>query len=81
LRIFLRPSVCLCVALQLGYREVGASVTPNSYEEARRQVADGRQYERTLGGPLQLAACCASAYTCWCSSSTVPMKSGVLPQP
>ncbi|MGH3274123.1 MAG: helicase-related protein, partial [Streptosporangiaceae bacterium] len=36
---------------------VGASVTPNTYEEARRQVADSRQYERSLGGPMQLAVC------------------------
>jgi hypothetical protein len=41
---------------------VGSSVTPNRYEEARRQVADSRQYERSLGGPMQLAACP------WCGS-------------
>jgi len=41
---------------------VGSSVTPNSYEEARRQVTDSRQYERSLGGPMQLAACP------WCGS-------------
>jgi hypothetical protein len=41
---------------------VGSSVTPNSYEEARRQVNDSRQYDRNLGGPLQLAACP------WCGS-------------
>ncbi|MGH3401540.1 MAG: DISARM system helicase DrmA [Streptosporangiaceae bacterium] len=41
---------------------VGSSVTPNSYEEARRQVSDSRQYERSLGGPMQLAACP------WCGS-------------
>ena len=41
---------------------VGSSVTPNSYEEARRQV-DRRQAVRAqLGGPLQLAACP------WCGS-------------
>ena len=41
---------------------VGSSVTPNSYEEARRQVSDSRQYERSIGGPMQLAACP------WCGS-------------
>ena len=41
---------------------VGSKVTPNSYEDAARQVADGRQQERMLGGPLQLAACP------WCGS-------------
>ena len=46
---------------------VGSKVTPNSYEEARRQVADSRQYDRALGGPLQLAACP------WCGS---PLSGG-----
>jgi hypothetical protein len=41
---------------------VGASVTPNSYEEARRQVTDAQGQEGSLGGPLQLAACP------WCGS-------------
>jgi len=41
---------------------VGSSVTPNIYEEARRQVIDSRQYERSIGGPMQLAACP------WCGS-------------
>ena len=46
---------------------VGSKVTPNSYEEASRQVADGRQQDRLLGGPLQLAACP------WCGS---PLSGG-----
>jgi hypothetical protein len=41
---------------------VGASVTPNSYEDAERQITESRGYERTIGGPLQLAACP------WCGS-------------
>ncbi len=41
---------------------VGASVTPNSYEDAYRQVTEARQAEQSLGGPLQLAACP------WCGS-------------
>jgi hypothetical protein len=46
---------------------VGSKVTPNDYEEARRQVADARQQDRALGGPLQLAACP------WCGS---PLSGG-----
>ncbi len=42
---------------------VGSSVTPNNFDEARRQVEDSRQYERSLGGPMQLAACP------WCGSA------------
>jgi hypothetical protein len=41
---------------------VGVTVTPNSYEDAYRQVTEARQMERALGGPLQLAACP------WCGS-------------
>jgi Helicase conserved C-terminal domain len=41
---------------------VGVTVTPGSYEDAQRQVADARQADRSLGGPLQLAACP------WCGS-------------
>jgi hypothetical protein len=41
---------------------VGVTVTPNSYEDAYRQVTEARQVERALGGPLQLAACP------WCGS-------------
>jgi Helicase conserved C-terminal domain len=41
---------------------VGSKVTPNSFEEAERQVTDARQQDRMLGGPLQLAACS------WCGS-------------
>ena len=41
---------------------VGSKVTPNSFEEAERQVVDARQQDRALGGPLQLAACP------WCGS-------------
>lgn len=41
---------------------VGVTVTPNSYEDAYRQVTEARQMERSLGGPLQLAACP------WCGS-------------
>jgi hypothetical protein len=46
---------------------VGSKVTPNSYEEAARQVAEARQQDRVLGGPLQLAACP------WCGS---PLSGG-----
>jgi hypothetical protein len=46
---------------------VGASVTPNSYDDAANRVAEARQYERTLGGPLQLYACP------WCGS---PLSGG-----
>ncbi len=41
---------------------VGSSVTPNSYEEAKRQVTDAQGQDAALGGPLQLAACP------WCGS-------------
>jgi hypothetical protein len=41
---------------------VGASVTPNNYEDAERQITESRGYERTIGGPLQLVACP------WCGS-------------
>jgi len=41
---------------------VGSKVTPNSFEEASNQVASGREQDRMLGGPLQLAACP------WCGS-------------
>lgn len=41
---------------------VGSSVTPNSYEEARRQVDDARGGRSGPGGPLQLVACP------WCGS-------------
>ncbi len=59
---------------------VGSSVTPNSYEEARRQVADSRQYERALGGPLQLAACpwCGSPLTGSRDLSTNDLRRRVL---
>ena len=46
---------------------VGSKVTPNSFEEAERQVTDARQQDRALGGPLQLAACP------WCGS---PLSGG-----
>ena len=36
---------------------VGSSVTPNSFEEARRSVEDSRGVDEALGGPLQLASC------------------------
>lgn len=36
---------------------VGSKVTPNSFEEAKRQVEDSRGADDALGGPLQLAAC------------------------
>ena len=36
---------------------VGSSVTPNTYDEARRAVQDARGVDEALGGPLQLAAC------------------------
>jgi hypothetical protein len=41
---------------------VGSSVTPNSFEEARRSVEDSRGVDEALGGPLQLASCP------WCGS-------------
>ncbi len=36
---------------------VGSKVTPNNFEEAKRQVEDARGADDALGGPLQLAAC------------------------
>ncbi len=36
---------------------VGSKVTPNSYDEARRQVDDQQGSDGGLGGPLQLVAC------------------------
>ncbi len=36
---------------------VGSSVTPNSFDEARRSIEDTRGTDDSLGGPLQLAAC------------------------
>lgn len=36
---------------------VGSSVTPNSFEEARRAIEDIQGSEDEIGGPLQLAAC------------------------
>jgi hypothetical protein len=41
---------------------VGSSVTPNTFEEAERQITESRGYERIIGGPLQLAVCP------WCGS-------------
>ncbi|WP_331758103.1 DISARM system helicase DrmA (plasmid) [Nocardia sp. NBC_01377] len=41
---------------------VGSSVTPNSFEEARRSIEDSRGVDDALGGPLQLASCP------WCGS-------------
>lgn len=41
---------------------VGSSVTPNSFDEARRAIEDVRGAEDAMGGPLQLAACP------WCGS-------------
>ncbi|CAM5674152.1 hypothetical protein STENM327S_07614 [Streptomyces tendae] len=35
---------------------VGKSGTPNSFEEAKRQIDDNRNPDGQLGGPLQLAA-------------------------
>ena len=32
---------------------VGSKVTPNSYDEARRQIDDSRGQEGAVGGPLQ----------------------------
>jgi hypothetical protein len=46
---------------------VGSKVTPNSYDDAESAVAEGRQQDRALGGPLQLAACP------WCGS---PLSGG-----
>lgn len=36
---------------------VGSSVTPNSFEEAKRQVEDKKDRENPAGGPLQLIVC------------------------
>ena len=41
---------------------VGASVTPNSFEDAERQITESKGYEAAIGGPLQLVACP------WCGS-------------
>ncbi|MBT1257971.1 DISARM system helicase DrmA [Rhodococcus erythropolis] len=41
---------------------VGSSVTPNSFDEARRSIEDSRGVDDALGGPLQLASCP------WCGS-------------
>ncbi|MGQ4489642.1 DISARM system helicase DrmA [Streptomyces sp. SAS_281] len=45
---------------------VGKSVTPNSFEEAKRQIDDNRNPDGQLGGPLQLAACP------WCGTPLAP---------
>ena len=36
---------------------VGSKLTPNSFEEAKRQIEDARGQTDALGGPLQLAVC------------------------
>jgi hypothetical protein len=41
---------------------VGKSVTPNDFDDADRQITESRGYEKTIGGPLQLAVCP------WCGS-------------
>ena len=41
---------------------VGSSVTPNTFEEAERQITENRGNERMLGGVLQLPVCP------WCGS-------------
>ena len=41
---------------------VGKSVTPNDFDDAERQITESRGYERSIGGPLQLAVCP------WCGS-------------
>jgi hypothetical protein len=46
---------------------VGSSVTPNSYDEAKRQVVDAFEHGSPIGGPLQLVACP------WCGS---PLAAG-----
>ncbi|KUO15927.1 DISARM system helicase DrmA [Streptomyces dysideae] len=47
---------------------VGSKVTPNNFEEAKRQVEDAHDRENALGGPLQLIACpwCGSRLTGAC---------------
>ncbi|WP_405933735.1 DISARM system helicase DrmA [Streptomyces sp. NBC_00827] len=47
---------------------VGSKVTPNTFEEAKRQVEDAHDRENALGGPLQLVACpwCGSRLTGAC---------------
>ncbi len=42
---------------------VGAGVSPNSFEEARRQIEDRRSSSRSTGGVVQLVACP------WCGSA------------
>ncbi|HEX3426402.1 MAG TPA: DISARM system helicase DrmA [Acidimicrobiales bacterium] len=42
---------------------VGSSVTPNSFDEAQRQLDDARSPRDSVGGALQLVACP------WCGSS------------
>lgn len=45
---------------------VGSSVTPNSYEEAKRQVDEQRNPDGDIGGALQLVACP------WCGTRLTP---------
>jgi len=47
---------------------VGSSVTPNSYDEAKRQVTNAQDQEGSLGGVLQLAACP------WCGARLSPRE-------
>ncbi len=51
---------------------VGSSVTPNTFEEAERQVTESRDHERAVGGVLQLSACP------WCG--TAPLLPRTHPQ-
>ncbi|MFF3337881.1 DISARM system helicase DrmA [Streptomyces flavidovirens] len=52
---------------------VGSSVTPNTFEEAKRQVEEAQDRENALGGPLQLVACpwCGSRLTGACLKTDV----------
>lgn len=45
---------------------VGSSVTPNSYDEAKRQVDEQRNPDGEIGGALQLVACP------WCGTRLTP---------
>lgn len=45
---------------------VGSSVTPNSYDEAKRQVDEQRNPDGDIGGALQLVACP------WCGTRLTP---------
>lgn len=59
---------------------VGSKVTPNSYEEARRQITDARGHDAGVGGALQLVACpwCGSRLSASHDLTTVDVRRRVL---